>query len=103
MRETLYKLVGKLIADERIRAKLTQEELAERVGLSRPSIANVEQGRQAIPLHKFFEIATAIGVDATELIPGNVQMPVERAHESQVAKLPPTDAEFVSRVLNKSQ
>lgn len=102
MREALYKLVGKRIADSRERAKLTQTELAERVGLSRPSIANVEQGRQAIPLHKLCEIATAIGVNAAELIPSEVQSPSAPAYEGRVANLAPADAQFVSRVLSKT-
>lgn len=101
MREAFYKLVGKRIADEREKAKLTQDELAERVGLSRPSIANVEQGRQAIPLHKFFEIAAAMGVAAVELMPGDIAAATPKVHEAKHANLSTGEVEFANRVLNK--
>lgn len=100
MREAFYKLVGRRIADEREKAKLTQDELAERVGLSRPSIANVEQGRQAIPLHKFFEIAAAIGIAAVDLMPGDA-VAAKSFHETKFANLSTGEVEFANRVLNK--
>lgn len=41
---------------------LTQQQVAERLGLSRPSVANFEQGNQDMPLSKVEAYAVAVGV-----------------------------------------
>jgi putative transcriptional regulator len=43
-------------------AGLTQAEVAERVGLSRSSIANIERGEQEPPLSKAIELARVVGI-----------------------------------------
>jgi len=49
-------------------AGLSQGELAARVGLSRPSLANIEAGRQTITLRHLGAIAAALGTTAVELL-----------------------------------
>jgi len=49
--EPVYKLVGRRIKEVRDFLGWTQEELAERMQTSRPTIANIEGGRQRIMLH----------------------------------------------------
>jgi transcriptional regulator with XRE-family HTH domain len=39
------------------------------VGLSRASIANIETGRQRIPLHHLYTLARALKVDVYALLP----------------------------------
>lgn len=48
---------------------MTQQELATAIGLTRTSIANLEAGRQRIPLHILYAIAEALGVAPTVLMP----------------------------------
>lgn len=48
---------------------MTQARLAETLGLSRASIANIELGRQKVFLHHVPQIASALGVELSELIP----------------------------------
>jgi transcriptional regulator with XRE-family HTH domain len=50
-------------------AKLTQEALAKRLGLSRTSVTNIERGTQHIPIHVLFDLARALGVGPAELLP----------------------------------
>lgn len=47
---------------------MKQEDLALRVHLSRASIANVEAGRQAIPVHHLVELAGALGAVASDIL-----------------------------------
>ena len=47
-----------------------QETLAKRTGLSRPTIANMEAGRQRIYLHHIETIAEALGTHAKGLLKG---------------------------------
>jgi DNA-binding XRE family transcriptional regulator len=68
--QAFYKEVGRRIRDARRRRTppLTQDGLAELVGLSRTSITNIEQGRQKCLLHTLADIATALRVEAASLI-----------------------------------
>ena len=52
------------------RAKnLTQAELANRAGLGRAQIANIEAGRTDVPTKTLIRIADALGVRAGDLLP----------------------------------
>lgn len=68
-RRSIYQLVGSKIRKRRVAKGLTQESLGEQVGLSRSSITNVEQGRQTILLHQFFDFAQALDVEPQSLLP----------------------------------
>ena len=48
---------------------LTQEQLAEQIGLSRTSVTNIERGRQHVVLHQIYEIAAALGLNVEALLP----------------------------------
>jgi len=67
--QSLYIEFGRLLREMRIGKKLTQLEVAEKVGLSRTSITNIELGRQQMPLHMLYLIANAVGVDPQILLP----------------------------------
>lgn len=55
--------VGLRISELRRHRGITQENLADRLGLSRKYIAEIEQGRKVISIWRLFQIANAIGVD----------------------------------------
>ena len=65
----IYKEVGRRLRHARKAAELTQDAVSERVGLSRTSITNIEKGRQRIPLHVFFLLASAVDVSPAALLP----------------------------------
>jgi len=65
-----YRQVGQRIRNLRQKkTDLTQESLAQSVGLTRTSLTNIEKGRQKILLHTFSRIAAALGVSPIELLP----------------------------------
>jgi DNA-binding XRE family transcriptional regulator len=47
--------------------KLSQQELADAVGLSRASVVNVERGRHRVQIHLLYEIARVLGVEPQDL------------------------------------
>ncbi|HMD02977.1 MAG TPA: helix-turn-helix transcriptional regulator [Candidatus Baltobacteraceae bacterium] len=49
-------------------AGLSQGDLAARAGLSRPSLANIEAGRQTITLRQLGAIAYALRIRAADLL-----------------------------------
>jgi len=65
----LYETVGRRVRETRKASKLTQEELASRVSMTRTSVTNIEKGRQKILLHTLFELAAAMKVSVVRLIP----------------------------------
>lgn len=70
MSDELYLALGKNVQHYRRAAKMTQAELARELGLTRPSIANIEVGRQRILLHHVFVLANALRVSVDDLCPG---------------------------------
>jgi transcriptional regulator with XRE-family HTH domain len=64
----IYRVIGQRVRAERQKRKLTQDELAERVQLTRTSITNIERGRQKLLLHTLFAFAAAFEIEAKELL-----------------------------------
>ena len=67
--EMLYELVGQKVEQQRREAGLSQTELAQRCGLARGSIANIEIGNQRPTLHTLWSIADVLGVDMRSFLP----------------------------------
>jgi transcriptional regulator with XRE-family HTH domain len=57
------KLAGRRVREARIRARLTQSEVASRLGASPAYVTNVEAGRTNPTLGQLARIAEAIGTD----------------------------------------
>lgn len=56
---------GEILRDHRKELKITQQELAEKVGTARSYIARVEKGETDIQISSFFRIARALGIEFT--------------------------------------
>ncbi|KTE72591.1 hypothetical protein ATE72_22175 [Sphingopyxis sp. HXXIV] len=71
----LYSVFGKRVADERLARKISQQELAKLVGLSRASIANIEAGRQRVLLHQAVGLVQALRIQTiSDILPLNVAL-----------------------------
>jgi len=67
---TLYKRIGKFVQERREEIGMSQMELAFRADFnSRCSIANLEAGRQRLPIHRLYAIAKALKVEPWDLLP----------------------------------
>ncbi len=64
----LLKRFGKNVKIERIKQDLTQEALAEKLGMSQNYLACIECGRQNMSLGKILELADALNVDIEILL-----------------------------------
>ena len=49
-------VIGELLKDERIEAKLTQEELADKIGAKKSYISRIENGKSDIQLSTFYKL-----------------------------------------------
>ena len=72
--ERLYEFVGQKVERQRREASLTQTQLAQRCGLARGSIANIEIGNQRPTLHTLWSIADALGVDMRSFLPSRDEL-----------------------------
>lgn len=64
----LPKVIARRIAKYRKLKGLTQEELAEKVHMSRVFIGYIEQGRNTTTVETLQKIARALGIKVTELM-----------------------------------
>ena len=69
MDQRLYELLGQTISTQRDKQDFTQQQLADKVSLTRTSITNIEHGRQHIQLHTLYVLAKALGVEVVDLLP----------------------------------
>jgi transcriptional regulator with XRE-family HTH domain len=65
----LYVQIGNNVREARKGSRLTQLDLANAVGMTRSSIANLEAGRQRIPVHLLVWIGEILGVSPRALLP----------------------------------
>jgi transcriptional regulator with XRE-family HTH domain len=66
----LYRQLGRTVAARRKELRLTQVEVAVQLGLTRASLANLENGRQRIMLHQLFRLMHALQLKSIlDLVP----------------------------------
>lgn len=67
-KKELLKRFGKNVKIERIKQDYTQEQFAEKLGVSTNYLACVENGRQNMSLGKVLELANAFNIDIEILL-----------------------------------
>jgi transcriptional regulator with XRE-family HTH domain len=101
-----YKLVGAKVRSARITAGLSQALLAEQVGLTRSSVANLEAARQRTSLYHFILISRALGAAVNELLPDNpnsIQPQFTSSLQNELADSPETAQDFVRGAVARLQ
>ena len=95
-----YEDVGRRIRKARKDRKLTQEDLASLVSLTRTSITNIEKGRQKLLLHTLAQIAHALHVEPANLLPDAVGEPENDLDEALKGRPGPEKAWIKSALLS---
>ena len=96
--DEFYAQVGLCIRKARKKSKMTQEQLADAVELTRTSITNIERGRQRLPLHTLAAIATSLQVEITELLPEEQQPELETLRRALSGR-PTSERQWVENVI----
>ena len=81
-----YSLIGQRIKEQRVKRKMTQEELAERANVTSGYISLVETARKKISLETLLEVCIALDITLNELLTGN-QIPLASDYNADYAEL----------------
>jgi len=108
--DELYKKTGLNLKTRRQELGIRQADVAKLAGISRPSLANIEAGKQAMTLHLFYRISSVLNIgNAKELLPAGVITPrkVDLEHSleidpERISRLNDDQIALVQQVLGKS-
>lgn len=67
--EAVYRQFGQNIRFRRLDLGISQERVAKLLKISRPSVINIEQGRQRVLLHYATQLARILKCDLENLVP----------------------------------
>ncbi len=67
--DEVYVTIGKKIRQARKERGLKQDDLARAISFTRASITNIERGKQRVLLHTVCEIAVALAMEPSSLLP----------------------------------
>lgn len=70
-----FKIIGHRIAEQRKKKNLTQETLAEAIGISEGYVSRVERGLTTVSLNRLETIANALEIDIGLLVSNQVILP----------------------------
>lgn len=109
--EHFFKELGARIAQARKEHGLTQNELAEQLGVAQQTLAHYEVGRARMPASMLPTVARLLTLSLDELmgqsvarcaVRGTKRSPVSRLQQQidAVAQLPKTKQQFVSQILD---
>jgi transcriptional regulator with XRE-family HTH domain len=85
-RDHFRRILGDRLRSARLTSGLSQAGLAEKLGLSRPAIASIEAGRQAITVEQLVELCAQLNVNVADIIGEATEA---RPHgQEQLEKLP---------------
>jgi len=79
-------LLGKRLQKARVAKKITQEYVAEKVGLSVPHVSRIENGSKPVYLHKLAVWCDVLDVPIEEILTGAV-MPANPAYNRQFGEI----------------
>lgn len=71
--EKVYKIFGSKLKELRKEEKLTQEELAEKMGVSKTTIVNYENGNRKVPLEVVVKLANYFNVPVDSLLNNDIK------------------------------
>lgn len=100
---TLLRQMGERIFQKRKAMKLTQEQLAEQVGVSTQMISNLECGKKAIRPENLIKICHALGISADYVLTGNKTNTAIDEIVNKISTLSPEELQMVSTMIDYMQ
>jgi transcriptional regulator with XRE-family HTH domain len=93
----LAQQIGARIRQARLQRVITQEELAQSIGIERSTLAKYERGQRSMNAEVLVQIARLLNVPASRLL--GEQLPVEMVRDPEIDRL--EDVQAVVRILDQ--
>ncbi|WP_150740588.1 MULTISPECIES: helix-turn-helix domain-containing protein [Pandoraea] len=95
--------IGRTIARQRLASGLTQDEVAERLGVGLEAVSRMERGKVVPTVARLFELAEVFQCDAADLLTDASIRPSDQAsHLSRLlSKLTSSDREMMVEVIER--
>lgn len=88
---TIYARIGKILLDHRKQMGMRQIDIASACGISRPSLANIEKGRQALSIDLLYRLAEVLRIeDVRTLLPPKISPDGKSQYAGEIAINEPT-------------
>ncbi|HBO9053365.1 TPA: helix-turn-helix transcriptional regulator [Pseudomonas aeruginosa] len=99
--KTLAGLVGRAIARQRVRCELTQEQVAERLGIGNEAVSRIERGIVIPNIERLVALAEIFGCETADLLTEASARPEDQARHlrSLLATLDSDDRQLVMSVV----
>ena len=81
--------LGKRLKECRLKLEITQEELADKLYVSRQTISSWENDKSYPDIHSLLMISDLFGVSLDSLIKGDIEIMKEKVEQTIVCKSPP--------------
>lgn len=97
--EAFSKRLGRSIADHRRLRGLTQEQVAERLGVEQETISRFERGATLPPLNRLLDLTEVLGVSLDAVLAGGPARQIDQASDiaARLSLLCEEDREWVRR------
>jgi len=92
--------MGERIYKRRKALKLTQEELAEQVGVSTQMISNLELGKKAIRPENLIKISTVLDISCDYILKGIDSQNLYLELAEKIANLSEKDLKFINQMIS---
>lgn len=97
------KIFGKILRDYRVKAGFTQEELAEKIGISLKYISRIENGNNGVKTQTLIKYMNILGISPNTLYGSFLSNPEVKADiqlYNKISVLPDDKKDFISSVVD---
>lgn len=98
--DDLLKQIGSRILSRRKQLRMTQEELAEKAGITPQTVSSAELGKKALRPENIIRVCSALDISTDYLLLGEVNAGDHSVLLSQIADLPPIQYRHLEDIIN---
>lgn len=102
-KSNIDKIFGKILRDYRVKAGFTQEELAEKIGISLKYISRIENGNNGVKTQTLIKYMNILGISPNTLYGSFLSNPEVKADiqlYNKISILPDDKKDFISSVVD---
>ena len=98
--DDLLKQIGNRILNRRKQLRMTQEELAEKAGITPQTISSAELGKKALRPENIIRICSSLGISTDYLLLGEINTNDHSILLSKISTLPPIQYRHLEDIIN---